>query len=170
MRDLSSAGCFALAAAGLFLLAAGPLACPAAAQSTSLSEQIEDIRNAVGLAKSRPPIDYTERPPIVVPPSYTLPPPGSADPEVLSVNDPDMAARRRALTDSRRPVPPSDPGAAAAGLSARSYLTDPPSGLRDPAAVAADITHDSAGTAAPVRSKPARTRRKKTAARDAAAQ
>ena len=42
-------------------------------------------------------------------------------------------------------MPPTDPGAYATGRMQRKYLIDPPSGMRDPAAVAADITHDSDG-------------------------
>lgn len=121
------------------------LASPAQAQQNSVRQEYEDVKNAIGLGRTRPPIDYTERAPLVVPPSYNLPPPGGADPERLGVNDPDVAARRRALTDSRRPVPPTDPGAYATGRMQRKYLIDPPSGMRDPAAVAADITHDTDG-------------------------
>ncbi len=131
----------------LSLAASGVLVGPAIAQQDSLSQQFNDIRNSVGLGKAQPPIDFTERPPIVVPPTYTLPPPGGTDPEHLSVNDPDVAARRKALSDMRRPVPPTDPGASAAGRASRSYLIDPPSGMRDPDAVAADITHDTAPAA-----------------------
>ena len=122
-------------------LVVGGLAAPAVAQQDTFSQQINDIRNAVGLGSARAPIDFTERPPLVVPPSNTLPPPGSGDPP-LAVNDPDVVARRKALTDSRRPVPPSDPGATAQGLNKRTYLVDPPSGLRDPRVVASDITLD----------------------------
>ena len=120
---------------------------PAYAQQDGLSQQFDDIRNAVGLGKERPPMDFTERPPIVVPPTYNLPQPGTGDPEHLDVNDPDVASRRKALTDPRRPVPPTDPGAAATGRDARTYLIDPPSGMRDPARVAADIEHDTSSPA-----------------------
>ena len=142
---------------------------PVMAQQTSVKQEYEDIKNSIGLGRDRPPIDYTERAPLVVPPSYNLPPPGGADPERLGVNDPDVAARRRALTDSRRPVPPTDPGAYAAGRMQRKYLIDPPSGMRDPAAVAADITHDPDGKAlgASGATKHARHRRK-AAAQEAA--
>ena len=138
------------AASAVFVLAGvgfAAFAAPAQAQQNSVRQEYEDVKNAVGLGRDRPPIDYSERAPLVVPPSYNLPPPGGADPERLGVNDPDIAARRRALTDSRRPVPPTDPGAYAAGRMKRKYLIDPPSGMRDPAAVAADITHDSDGNA-----------------------
>ena len=148
-----------LLAAALLPLAASL----ASAQSTSFADQMEDVRNAIGLGRDRPPIDFTQRAPIVVPPSYPLPPPGSGDPEHIGVNDPDVAARRRALSDPRRPVPPSDPGAAATGVMARPYLVDPPSGLRDPATVAADITHDGAGPAKIGHAKPVSRHRKKAA-------
>ncbi len=164
MRNMSRAAFAALAFAGI---AASVV--PVAAQQTSVKQEYEDIKNGIGFGPERPPIDYTERAPLVVPPSYNLPPPGGPDPERLGVNDPDVAARRRALTDSRRPVPPTDPGAYATGRMQRKYLIEPPSGMRDPAAVAADITHDSDGNAvrAPGAAKHAH-RRKKTAAQEAA--
>ena len=164
MRNMSRAAVAALAFAGI---AASVV--PVAAQQTSVKQEYEDIKNGIGFGPERPPIDFTERAPLVVPPSYNLPPPGGPDPERLGVNDPDVAARRRALTDSRRPVPPTDPGAYAAGRMQRKYLIEPPSGMRDPAAVAADITHDSDGNAvrAPGAAKHAH-RRKKAAAQEAA--
>ncbi len=137
-----------VAALALTGLGACLAAASAAAQQTSIRQEYEDIKGAVGLGRDTPPIDYTERAPLVVPPSYVLPPPGGADPERLGINDPDVAARRRALSDSRRPVPPTDPGAYATGRMQRKYLIDPPSGMRDPAAVAADITHDADGNTA----------------------
>lgn len=121
--------------------------CAARAQQTSLSQEFDDVRNSIGLGKERPPIDYTERAPLVIPPTYNLTPPTSGDPDQLSVADPDLVARRKALTDPRRPVPSNDPGAIARGADARTYLVDPPSGLRDPARVAADITHDTSSAA-----------------------
>ena len=142
MRYFSRSLAMALSFTGLLLVGSGALA-----QQDSLSQQFDDIRNSVGLGKDRPPIDFTERPPLVVPPTNNLPPPGNGADDRLSVNDPDVAARRKALVDPRRPVPPSDPGAAAAGRDARAYLVDPPSGMRDPDAVAADITHDTSALA-----------------------
>ena len=141
------------------LAVAGFAAHSASAQS-AVVEQFNEIRDGIGLGKERAPIDFTERPPIVVPPSYALPPPGNEDPEHLVVNDPDVASRRKALSDPRRPVPPSDPGASAAGRNARTYLIDPPSGLRDPDRVASEITHDTAAPA-PGRAKRAHPRKKK---------
>lgn len=142
---------------------------PALAQQTSVKQELDDIKNGIGFGPDRPPIDYTERAPLVVPPNYNLPPPGGPDPERLGINDPDIAARRRALTDSRRPVPPTDPGAYASGRMQRKYLIDPPSGMRDPAAVASDITHGEGNAArAPGTSKHAHHRRKKAASQEAA--
>lgn len=134
-------------AAFAFGLVAGTLT-PALAQQGAVRQEYDDIKNSLGFGRDRPPIDYTERAPLVVPPSYNLPPPSGADPERLGVNDPDVAARRRALSDSRRPVPPTDPGAYATGRMQRKYLIDPPSGMRDPAAVAGDISHDIDGNGA----------------------
>ena len=167
MRIMSRAATAALVLAGSGI--AGPLV-PAVAQQTSIQQEYEDVKNSIGFGRDRPPVDYTERAPLVVPPSYALPPPGGADPERLGVNDPDVAARRRARTDSRRPVPPTDPGAYATGRMQRKYLIDPPSGMRDPAAVAADITHDADGNAvrAPGASKHGRHRHKRAAAQEAA--
>ena len=152
-------------ACGVALLT--PLAIgPILAQENGFGQQVEDLRNAVGLGKERPPIDFTERPPLAVPPTYTLPPPVDAGP-TLGIKDPDVEARRKALADSRRPVPPTDPGAGASGLNSRAYLVDPPSGFRDPRAVTSSIEVDkSPAGAAPA--KPARKARKRKPAPDAA--
>ena len=150
-------------------LAAGAFAAQSAVAQSAVVEQFNEIRDGIGLGKDRAPIDFTERAPIVVPPTYTLPPPGNEDPDHLVVNDPDVASRRKALSDPRRPVPPSDPGAAASGRDARAYLIDPPSGMRDPDRVAAEITHDKVAptTAHPKHVHP---RKKKVEAAAAAAQ
>ena len=139
---------------------------PVLAQENGFGQQVEDLRNAVGLGKERPPIDFTERPPLAVPPTYNLPPPVEAG-ATLGIKDPDVEARRKALADSRRPVPPTDPGAGAAGLNGRAYLVDPPSGFRDPKAVtsAIETDHSPAGAAS---AKPARKVRKRKPAPDAA--
>ena len=155
MRNLSRAAFVALIAAASPVL-------PAAAQQNGVRQEYDDIKNSLGFGRDRPPTDYTERAPLVVPPNYNLPPPGGPDPERLGINDPDVAARRRALTDSRRPVPPTDPGAFASGRMQRKYLVDPPSGMRDPDAVAADISHGDAAPAVAGMKRP-RHRRKSTA-------
>ena len=117
------------------ILAASAL--PAAAQVAGVVDQFQDMRNSLGFGPARAPIDFTERPPLVVPPSDTLPPPGSSQ-AALGVVDTDVTNRRKALTDSRRPVPPSDPGAGVAGLDGRTYLVDPPAGMRDPSQLGPD--------------------------------
>lgn len=134
MRQVSRAGL--LPASALFGLAV--MVVPAAAQFDGVTQQFDDIRNSLGFGRARPPIDFTERPPLVVPPNDNLPPPGSGG--SLGVSDPDVDDRRKALTDSRRPVPPSDPGAGVSGLAGRTYLIDPPAGLRDPSTLGPDTT------------------------------
>lgn len=115
---------------------------PAAAQATNFRQEMDDIKNAIpGLGAEHPPIDFTERAPLVVPPTNDLPPPVDAAPR-LGVNDPDVINRTEALSDPRRPVPLTDPGAAAGGADARPYLIDPPSGMRNPDAVATAATSD----------------------------
>ena len=146
----------------LLLAAPALVHSPAVAQQDSLSQQFDDVRTALGLGKTLPPQDYTDRPPIVVPPTYNLPPPGSGTSERLPVNDPDVANRLKARSDPRRPVPADDPGRSASGRAARAYLIDPPSGLRDPDSVAADITHDTGSSSEPARHP--RVRKKKTSA------
>ncbi len=140
---------------------------PATAQDNGLAQQFDDFRAAVGLGKDRPPIDFSERPPLAVPPSYTLPPPVAANPS-LPVKDPDVDARRKALVDARRPVPPTDPGAHAAGLDARTYLVDPPTGFRDPKAVTESIELDtSPSEAAPKAARKRKAHKAKAAAKSA---
>lgn len=161
MRLVSRAGLLPVSA----MLGFAAMALPAGAQQNGVSQQIDDIRNAFGFARDRPPIDFSERPPLVVPPNDNLPPPASTA-ATLGVNDPDLIARRKALTDPRRPVPPSDPGAHVPGLAGRTYLIDPPAGLRDPNAVAADITTDKSAPA--VKTSRHRRVRRKAAAVEAA--
>ena len=141
---------------------------PALAQDNGLAQQFQDFRSAVGLGRERAPIDFSERPPLAVPPTYTLPPPVAADPS-LPVKDPDVNARRKALADARRPVPPTDPGAHAAGLDARTYLIDPPAGFRDPKAVSESIEVDTSPTKAGPKSARKRRAHKARAAKPVAA-
>lgn len=126
-------------------LLAGSVLTPAVAQQSAMSQQVDDIRNLFGFGKDRPPIDFTERPPLVVPPTNNLPPPleTAVRPPIV---DPDAESRSKALSDPRRPVPPTDPGASLTGASSRTYLIDPPAGLRDPNAVASDVTTDTSAT------------------------
>ncbi len=137
----------ALAACALAVPLTAARTIPARAQENGFAQQVDEFRNAIGLGKDRPPIDFSERPPLAVPPTYTLPPPvaGGAS---LPVKDPDVDARRKALSDARRPVPPTDPGAHAAGLAARTYLVAPPAGFRDPRAVTEGIEVDNSPAAA----------------------
>lgn len=125
--------------AALLALTAG--AVPAAAQFSGVTDQFDDMRNSLGFGKPRPPMDFTERPPLVVPPSDALPPPSPGQVPIGLV-DPDTSSRRKALTDSRRPVPPSDPGAGVRGLAGRTYLVDPPAGMRDASTLGPDPTSD----------------------------
>ena len=135
MRQVSRAGLLPVSA----LLGLAAMAVPAAAQLDGVSQQFDDMRNSLGFGRARPPIDFTERPPLVVPPNDSLPPPVAAR-NAIGVNDPDVENRRKALTDSRRPVPPSDPGAGVPGLAGRTYLIDPPAGMRDPSTLGPDTT------------------------------
>ena len=159
MRLASRASFMALPVAAIFW---SPSA-PAAAQN-AVVQQFNEIRDSVGLGETRAPIDFSERPPLVVPPTNTLPPPVTGTMEKLPVVDPDLVSRRKARTDPRRPVPPSDPGAAATGLSARTYLIDPPAGMRNPDAVAADVTTDRSAGPTPAPTKQHRSRKKAAAA------
>ena len=134
----SRAGLLPLAAIAAFTA----MVVPALAQFSGVTDQFDDMRNSLGFGRARPPMDFTERPPLVVPPSDALPPPGGQVP--LGINDPDVNNRRKALTDSRRPVPPSDPGAGVAGLGGRTYLVDPPAGMRDASTLGPDPTFRSA--------------------------
>ena len=138
---LSRVARFALAGCALVVSLSAARTIPALAQENGFSQQVDEFRSAIGLGKDRPPIDFTERPPLAVPPTYTLPPPVTGDTS-LPVKDPDVEARRKALSDARRPVPPTDPGAHATGLGSRTYLVDPPAGFRDPRAVTEGIEVD----------------------------
>jgi hypothetical protein len=134
-RDLRAILLAAPALASLALLAQPH---SAAAQESSWRQEMDDIKNAIpGFGPSHDPIDFTERPPLVVPPNTNLPPPVDTPPR-LGLNDPDRFDRAKALSDPRRPVPPTDPGATASGPDRRAFLIDPPSGLENPAAIAAE--------------------------------
>ena len=147
------------------LLALTATTLPAAAQFSGVTEQFEDMRNSLGFGKPRPPMDFTERPPLVVPPSDALPPPAPGQ-VPIGVVDPDTTNRRKALTDPRRPVPPSDPGAGVRGLAGRTYLVDPPAGMRDASTLGPDPISALPRKAGAKAEKPARTHhaRRRTAA------
>jgi hypothetical protein len=88
------------------VIAAATTVIPQAASAQSLL----DIGKAlIGLpTEDKPPIDYRERPPLVVPPSQNLRPPvEAAAPDQRRANwpqDPDVVARRKAAEDARKPV------------------------------------------------------------------
>lgn len=92
----------ALAVAGSAALAA-----PAPASAQSLLD-IGKVLLGIPTTDERPAIDYRERAPLVVPPSTNLRQPApAASPEERRANwpqDPDVAARRRAAADARKPV------------------------------------------------------------------
>ncbi len=135
------------------------LVVPVKAQLAGVIDQYQDMRNSLGLGPARAPMDFTERPPLVVPPTDTLPPPGAGP--GLPVVDTDTTDRRKALTDPRRPVPPNDPGAGVAGLAGRTYLVDPPAGMRDPSQLGPDPTSDLPRKVRDKADKPVRTRHAK---------
>jgi hypothetical protein len=92
-----------LAAAGIAFASMG-IAVPAQAQG------LWDLgRVILGIpGEEKPPIDYRERAPLVVPPNTNLRPPAEGvAPDQRRANwpqDPDVVARRRAAEDARRPV------------------------------------------------------------------
>lgn len=71
---------------------------------------IRRVLSAVGLRDDKPPIDYRERSPLVVPPSTSLPPPMSGN--VNAANwpvDPEIQEQRMRKTASRAPGATGDP-------------------------------------------------------------
>jgi hypothetical protein len=91
------------AAAGALILAASG----AAAQDEGVA--VKSLLGAVGIIpKDKPPIEYRERPPLVVPPKLELRPPvasGSVGARAANwPQDPDMLARREEEEDARRPA------------------------------------------------------------------
>jgi hypothetical protein len=102
---------FGMSAAAVSLCVLAWQPCPAAA-----SEMTDNLlgffgvkpKTAPDLAKGEEVIDYRAHPPLVIPPKMDLPPPqtNSSLPTDWPT-DPDAMARRKALLDSRRPVPGS---------------------------------------------------------------
>jgi hypothetical protein len=86
------------------------LALPGSAQA---DDWWNSVLGVVGLGPNKPTddsIDYSARPALVVPPKMDLPPPQTATAKPADwPNDPDVAARRKAEADSRRPAPPTPP-------------------------------------------------------------
>ncbi len=96
---------------GAALLAA---AVPASAQEEEDNgydiQIIRRVLSAVGLRDDKPPIDYRERSPLVVPPSTSLPPPMSGN--VAAPNwpvDPEIQEQRMRKTASKQPGATGDP-------------------------------------------------------------
>lgn len=90
----------------IFGLTAAPLlAAPASAEEGMF---FKDMLGSMGvIPKSKAPIAYRDRAPLVVPPKTTLPPPGSRMSAAANPgwpNDPDVAARRRAAEEDSLPV------------------------------------------------------------------
>jgi hypothetical protein len=88
------------------VIAAATVAVPQAASAQGL---VDIGRILLGIpTEEKPPIDYRERPPLVVPPSQNLRPPvEAAAPDQRRANwpqDPDVVARRKAAEDARKPV------------------------------------------------------------------
>ena len=121
---------------------AGASSAAQAQEKTNYRDIYGNLLSAVGLGSDREPIDYSPRPPIAVPPSNTLPPPGSAARGLPAgfPTDPDRLARRRALADPRQPVPPSEGG------EVRAYLIEPPSSFFSPTATPDASDRDDAPT------------------------
>lgn len=83
---------------------------PARAGDDGSDSMLNTVLGFVGIDtdkdKDRDQIDYRERAPLVLPPKYELPAPSrGADRNGQWPNDPDVAARRRAAADARRPAP-----------------------------------------------------------------
>ena len=86
-----------------FALAAGQ---PARAADDGYENVFSSVLDSVGIIKSDPPpeIEYRERPPLVLPPSATLPKPASAPQRSAAwPQDPDVLKRRKASADARAP-------------------------------------------------------------------
>ncbi len=94
----------------LSALAFAASAATIAAPSPASAQGLLDIgKFLLGVpADEKPPIDYRERAPLVVPPSTNLRPPvENGAPDQRRANwpqDPDVAARRKAAADARKPV------------------------------------------------------------------
>ena len=81
-----------------------------AAGSIGLSQpahaQFQDIIEGIGFGREKEGLEYRERPPLVVPPNLNLRPPeerSAATREARWPNDPDIARRRAAIEDERKP-------------------------------------------------------------------
>ncbi|WP_026608199.1 hypothetical protein [Methylocapsa acidiphila] len=109
-RETGVAGVCALA---VLILAALAGVSPAKAQEDT--NTFNSMLGFFGMQfdKEQDSIDYRARAPIVVPPKLDLPPPKEAVRSAAWPTDPDVAERRRAAIDSRRPAPQLTPNARA---------------------------------------------------------
>jgi hypothetical protein len=91
-------------------LIAAALAASAPAYAQSDGVFMKDVLTTLGVIDGdKPQLDYRERAPLVVPPKLDLPKPGNPQ-EVTArnpawPNDPDVAARKKAIAEARKPVP-----------------------------------------------------------------
>ena len=105
---IRSAGLAGIVASGAFLLALGT----AGASRAEEGVVVKDLLGSMGLIeKSRPPITYRERAPLVIPPKTELRPP--VDPRAATANaqwpnDPDVAAAKQKAAMERLPVTQSE--------------------------------------------------------------
>ena len=93
------------------LLSAGLVLAPLAAGSARAQERGEFMRDALSgiglLEKRQDPIDYHERPPLVMPPKIdgkALPQPRARSTSTAWPKDPEIAERERAAAERRRPT------------------------------------------------------------------
>ncbi|WP_210496956.1 hypothetical protein [Microvirga antarctica] len=131
MRGLKVLGC------------AGALALMVAASGASAQEGevMKSLLGSIGIIpKDKPPINYNERPPLVLPPKMELrapAPPRSAESTANWPKDPDVAAARKASADARAPATSSDvyranrggllsPEEMRAGRNPDNYVKTPP--------------------------------------------
>ncbi len=74
--------------------------------SAPASAQLGEIIDGIGFGKDKDPIEYKERAPLVVPPSFTLRPPEDKSPSARVANwpnDPDVAKKKAKDEEALRP-------------------------------------------------------------------
>ncbi|QFU15716.1 hypothetical protein [Microvirga thermotolerans] len=102
MKGLKVIGC----AGALALLVA------ATGASAEEGEAVKSLLGSIGIIpKEKPPIQYNERPPLVLPPKMELRPPVAGGAEARNANwpkDPDVAAARKAAAEARTPYTSSE--------------------------------------------------------------
>jgi hypothetical protein len=131
MRGLKVFGC--AGAVALLVAASG-----ASAQE---GEAVKSLLGSIGIIpKEKPPINYNERPPLVLPPKMELrapAPPRSAEANANWPKDPDVAAARKAAVAARAPATSTDSYRAnrggvlsieemRAGRNPNNYIQSPP--------------------------------------------